>query len=73
VSVWASLSAHGVAALELPKEPGDLVIATDGDDAGREAGEKLGQRAAAQGWKVSLMPAPDGKDWNDVLTKGEAE
>jgi hypothetical protein len=71
-SVWAALSASGVAALELPKEPDNLIIATDGDDAGHEAGEKLGQRAIALGWNVSLMPAPDGKDWNDVLTKGEA-
>ncbi|HBZ45317.1 MAG TPA: virulence-associated protein E [Maritimibacter sp.] len=72
VSVWAALSAHGVASVELPNEPGALIIATDGDNAGREAGDKLGLRATALGWKVSLMPAPDGKDWNDVLTEGEA-
>lgn len=71
-SVWAALSAPGVAALELPKEPGDLIIATDGDEAGRNAGDKLGLRATALGWRVSLMPAPDGKDWNDVLTEGVA-
>ncbi|MAM63857.1 toprim domain-containing protein [Maritimibacter sp. UBA3975] len=71
-AVWAALSAPGIAALELPREPSELIIATDGDEAGREAGDKLGLRATALGWKVSLMPAPDGKDWNDVLTKGEA-
>lgn len=70
--VWATLSAPGMAALNLPKECGELIIATDGDDAGREAGEKLGIRATSLGWSVSLMPAPDGKDWNDVLNEGIA-
>jgi len=26
-------------------------------------------RAHAVGWQVSLSPAPDGFDWNDVLTR----
>ncbi len=26
----------------------------------------------ALGWQVSLLPAPNGRDWNDILTmKGE--
>jgi len=54
-------------ALELPKQAGELIIATDGDPAGREAGDNLANRASGLGWSVSLMPAPNGQDWNDVL------
>ncbi len=28
---------------------------------------QLATRAHALGWQVSLLPAPDGRDWNDVL------
>lgn len=70
-SIWATLSTSGMKALELPKQAGELIIATDGDPAGREAGEKLANRACGLGWKVGMMPAPDGKDWNDVLLETE--
>lgn len=71
-TVWATLSTSGMRALKLPSETGELIIATDGDSPGREAGEKLASRASALGWNVSLMPAPDGQDWNDVLRESEA-
>ena len=68
-TVWAALSTSGMKALLLPSEPGEIIIATDSDDAGagRAAGNALAERAAAHGWAVSLWPAPDGQDWNDVL------
>ena len=55
--------------LKLPPKPrsGSLIIATDGDASGREAGAALADRAHALGWKVSIMAAPDGQDFNDVL------
>jgi len=31
----------------------------------------LAERAHAAGWTVSLLPAPDGQDWNDVLVAKE--
>lgn len=72
-TVWAALSTSGLIGLALPREPGRLTIASDGDAPGRVAAHKLAERANALGWKVSLLPAPDGCDWNDVLTlKGEA-
>ena len=73
-TVWAALSAPGVAGLRLPDGiPHKLTIAPDGDTAGREAAHKLAERATALGWAVSLLPAPDGKDWNDILMlKGAA-
>ncbi|MCV2867567.1 toprim domain-containing protein [Defluviimonas sp. WL0002] len=66
-TVWAALSAPGMKALRLPERPGRLIVATDGDDAGENAGRVLASAAHALGWDVSLLPAPQGLDWNDVL------
>ncbi|KQQ38334.1 hypothetical protein ASG19_04580 [Rhizobium sp. Leaf306] len=72
-TVWAALSTSGMKSLALPASPGRLTIAADGDNAGRSAGNTLGERAAALGWAVSLLPAPEGRDFNDILTmKGAA-
>lgn len=73
-TVWAALSAAGIAGLRLPAGiPHKLTIAPDGDTAGLEAAHKLAERASALGWTVSLLPAPDGRDWNDILMlKGAA-
>lgn len=71
-TIWAALSTSGMRALRLPPSPGRLTIATDGDDPGRAAGRDLAERAHGLGWQVSLLPAPHGRDWNDILTmKGE--
>lgn len=67
-AIWAALSAAGLAALRLPPAPARLTIASDGDKAGREAANILAARADALGWAVSILPAPEGADWNDVLT-----
>ncbi|WP_261193812.1 toprim domain-containing protein [Pseudoruegeria sp. SHC-113] len=66
-TIWAALSSAGLVALELPSEPGVLTIATDGDEAGEVAGEKLAKRARGLGWNVSILSAPKGRDWNDIL------
>jgi DNA primase len=58
-----------MAGLRLPREPGSLIIATDGDKAGRDAGHKLAIRAHDLGWSVIFLPAPEGREWNDVLMK----
>lgn len=67
-TIWAALSAPGISALHLPASPHRLTIATDGDTPGRSAGNKLAERATALGWAVSILPAPDERDWNDILT-----
>lgn len=73
VSVWAALSTSGMKSLSLPNKPSLLTVATDGDEAGRQAGHALAERASALGWEVSMLPAPDGRDWNDILMmKGAA-
>lgn len=71
-SVWAALSTSGMRALSLPINLGTLVIASDSDDkgAGHQAADALAERAHRMGWKVSLWPAPNGMDWNDVLRGG---
>lgn len=72
-TVWAALSTSGMRGLHLPDAPGRLTIAPDGDAAGRAAVQALATRAHGMGWQVSLLPAPDGRDWNDILTeKGTA-
>lgn len=75
MSLWAALSTSGFRGLRLPGNPGSLTIATDSDDggAGRSAGHALAERAYALGWTVSLLPAPEGRDWNDVLTMKGAQ
>lgn len=67
VAVWAALSAPGLIHLRLPDRPGRLIVATDGDEVGHSAGQALAVRAAEEGWAVSILPAPIGCDWNDVL------
>ena len=66
-TVWAALSTSGIRGLRLPLQPGRLTIAADGDNPGQAAAQSLAERAHALGWQVSLLPAPDGRDWNDVL------
>ena len=61
-TVWAALSTSGIRGLHLPPIPGRLTIAADGDQPGREAAFALASRATALGWRVSLLPAPNGRD-----------
>ncbi len=70
VAVWAALSTSGMSGLRLPAAPGRLIVATDGDAPGKTAGHHLAERASALGWAVTMFPAPEGKDWNDILMKG---
>ena len=71
--LWAAGSAPGLVGLALPPVPGWLVVAADGDAAGLRAAEALERRARAAGWRVTLAPAPEGLDWNDVATAQAGE
>ena len=66
--VWAALSTSGMRALRLPAQIGQLVIAGDGDQPGREAVHVLANRAHALGWRVSLIDPGESADFNDILT-----
>ncbi len=67
VAIWAALSAGGMKTLHLPSRPGALIVATDGDEPGRASGAALAAKAEALGWTVTMLPAPEGADWNDVI------
>jgi hypothetical protein len=67
-TVWAALSTSGLRRLRLPPQPGQLTVAVDGDEPGREAGRALAERAHALGWQVSILDPGNGADFNDLLT-----
>lgn len=71
-AIWAALSTSGIRGLHLPPQPGRLTIAPDGDEPGRAAAHALAERAHALGWAVSLLTAPEGRDWNDILQTRKA-
>jgi hypothetical protein len=71
-SVWAALSTSGMAGLMLPPDPGEMVLAPDGDAPGRDAAKKLTQRAIRAGWRVRVMEIQDGRDWNDLTSEAAA-
>jgi hypothetical protein len=79
VSAWAALSTSGMRGLRLPKvgESGkmgrgrpSLILAVDGENAGREAGRELAERAFGLGWQVGILDPGDGADFNDRLIEG---
>lgn len=76
ICAWAALSTSGMRSLRLPRVGGlgglgtigaSLVIAVDGDKAGRDAGRQLGERANALGWEVGFLDPGGFADWNDRL------
>ncbi|SNS87227.1 DUF7146 domain-containing protein [Tropicimonas sediminicola] len=71
-SLWAALSVSGMTGLRLPDVPHELVIACDGDKAGRTAAFTLAERATSRGWRVSVADPGDGLDFNDLLQRGTA-
>ena len=69
-NAWAALSTSGMRGLRLPRigsGGASLIIAVDGEKAGRDAGRELAERAAGLGWKVSIADPGDGRDFNDQL------
>ena len=64
--VWAALSTSGMVGLVLPCQPGELVLAPDGDAPGMTAARQLSDRAKAAGWRVRIMQCPEDRDWNDM-------
>ena len=71
-AVWAALSTSGMCNLRLPNRKiraNRIVIASDGDVAGRKAAIILAERAHALGWTVSRLDPGDDRDFNDVLIR----
>jgi hypothetical protein len=70
---WAALSTSGLRRFAPPVGVKRLVIAADSDDAkgeGLAAARELAERASRR-CDASVIPAPDGMDWNDVLRGGQ--
>ena len=44
-----------------------LIVAVDGEKAGRDAGLALAERAAGHGWQVGIADPGDQRDFNDLL------
>lgn len=67
---WATLSAPGLRAIELPPLPiaARIVIAADHDPVGLEAAGALARRLYLEGRRVRIAKPPrEGADFNDVL------
>ena len=66
---WATLGTSNFAKVPVPDIVKTLVIACDGDDAGRKAAEKAKSDIARRHENLSVLikPAPAGRDWNDIL------
>lgn len=67
---WASLSASGMRAIELPPLPlgAQIVIAADHDSVGLEAADRLAERLYREGRLVRIAkPLIPGKDFNDLV------
>jgi hypothetical protein len=75
-NAWAALSTSGLRGLRLPRfgafgklgsGRASLIVAVDGEKAGRNAGREIAERAAGLGWQVSIADPGDGSDFNDRL------
>ena len=70
---WATISAHGLASIELPRPIRTVTIGADNDrsGAGQDAALKCRKRLEREGREVRVMfPKRQGMDWLDVFRKG---
>jgi len=70
---WAVLGSKNIPNVHLPDLPqaSRVSIFSDGDDDGRDACAKAGDRFHFEGRECVIVPAPEGKDWNDVSVEEE--
>lgn len=66
VPTWSALSSSGISNFILPAAVRHLIVAADGDQAGMTAAMALAERLQRR-CKVTIDPAPERQDWNDVL------
>ena len=71
--VWAALSAGNLKSLPLPKHILAVEIFADGDDAGKDAAITAARRFAIEGRSVRVITAPNGQDFNDLLSTNKNE
>ena len=64
---WAVLGTGGLKTIVLPENIRTVILAPDGDLAGRAVVQDAARRLAGQGREVRAAKLPSGKDWCDVL------
>ena len=67
---WACLSTAGLKAVLVPPFVRKLLIAADGDEAGRAAAQAAGARWVRAGYRVRVADPGDGEDFNSLLQRG---
>jgi DNA primase len=67
IPAWAAMSTSGIRSLALPPKIHEVVIATDGDEPGRQAARQAAERWTRNGVRVRIKDPGDGRDPNDVL------
>jgi hypothetical protein len=68
IPVWATMSAHGIAAFPIIHDLKQLIIFADHDKPGLEAAYKCARRYAAAAIDAEVRrPSEAGTDWNDYL------
>ncbi len=68
LAVWATLSTTGMQNIKLPPPNScEIIIAADGDEAGKNAAYVTAKRLMAAGYSVRLALPPEKQDFNDLL------
>ena len=72
VTAWAAMSTSGMKPLVIPETVREVVIACDGDEAGRMAASRAAEMLEREGRDVRIYDPGDGVDHNDLLKQVEA-
>ncbi|MGE3992649.1 DUF7146 domain-containing protein [Pseudorhodoplanes sp.] len=66
---WSALSTSGLRTLDLPREVQEVIVLADGDEPGEASARDCAWRWKREGRRVRIARAPQGKDFNDLLTR----
>lgn len=72
IPTWAAVSASNLPNVVIPGDVRELVLANDGDTAGREAARLTAERWTREGLHVRIADPGDDLDHNDLLLRGTA-
>lgn len=69
--VWAALSTSGVKTVILPSCVKEVILLSDGDEAGERAVKEASRRFRSEGRTVKIARPPKDMDFNDVLRSSQ--
>ena len=72
IPTWVALCRSNLPKVAIPNTVRELVIATDGDEPGRQAARQAAERWTREGVHVRIADPGDGLDHNDLLQRGAA-